>query len=199
MADETPPNIDDYPIEVMQSDGRYLCMVRRLLISASHADLNTAYQEVRTRRDNLVRDALATGIFRVTGGSYSEPAFAGDGDAIAKFAVRTSIVSLAAAVLLILAGLVASTASRKVADAFVSRLESYSIFNSWDDRTVAFQEWLFLVTAPRNEPTPAQQARIKESLRILVSRLRPYVEEVRPLLNGQREVTPGPSDPANKN
>jgi hypothetical protein len=199
MADETPPSTDDYPIEILESGGRYLCVVRPLLISASHEDLNTAYEEVRTRRDSLVKDARTAGLFRDSGRSHSEVEFAGTGNAIAAFAIRTSIVSVAAAVLLILAGVVASTASRKAANAFISRLESYSIFNNWDERNVAFQEWLFAAAAPRNEPTPAQQAKIKESVRILVSRLRPYVDEVRPLLNDPRETTPNPPDPSKKN
>lgn len=197
MADATPPNIDDYPIEIQESGGRYLCVVRPLLISASHEDLNAAYEEVRTRRDNLIKDAQLAGIFRDSGGGRHEMALAGTGNAIAAFAIRTSIVATAAAVLLILAGVIASTASRKVADAFVSRLETYSIFNhNWDDRNVAFQEWLFAAASPRNEPTPAQQAKIKESLKILVSRLRPYVDEIKPLLNSPRETT---ADPPSKN
>src|SRR5689334_5716238 len=143
MADETPPSIGDYPIEVSESGGRYLCVVRALLISASHEELNTAYEEVRTRRDNLVKHAQAAGIFRESGRSHADAVYAGSGNAIAVFAIRTSIVSVAAAVLLILAGVVASTASRKAANAFISRLENYSIFANWDDQTVAFQEFLF--------------------------------------------------------
>ena len=193
-------HLDGHPIEIAEVDGKYVCMVPSLWLTASHSDLTTAYNEIRSRRERLVEDAINAGVGdRLFSNTNGPVQFAAHNGALAQFAIRTSIVTVAAALLLILSGFVASAISRKAADALVTRLESYSPLNrDWNKEAVAIQEWLFEEAAPRNQPAPLQEARIRESLRILVARMRPYLAELAPLLQPEQSpATSGPS-PSNK-
>lgn len=184
-------NLDGHTIEVVEAGGKYVCMVPSLFLTASHSDLAKAYDEIRSKRDRLIQEAVDAG---VEDHLFSYPdrqlqAGAVSDRALSQFAIRTSIVTVAAALLLVLSGFVASTISRKAADVLVSRLKSYSLLNrDWNKEATAVQEWLFEEAAPRNQPTPLQEAKIRESLRILVTRLRPYLQELAPLT--QLEQTP---------
>jgi hypothetical protein len=187
-------NLDDHPIEIAEVNGRYVCIVPTLLLTASDNDLTVAYAEVRAKRQRLIEDARAAGVAdRLSSGAgRAESALSATRSAgLASFAIRTSIVTVAAALLLVLAGTIASMASRRAADAFASRLEAAAPFSrDWDKRAVAFQEWLFEAAASRNQPTPAQEAKIRESLRILVTRFRPYLAELAPLTDPRQALDP---------
>jgi hypothetical protein len=187
-------NLDGHTIEIVEADGKYVCMVPSLFLTASHSDLAKAYDEIRLKRNRLIQEAVEAGVGdRLF--SHADrplrPASASTG-VLAQFAIRTSIVTVAAALLVILSGFVASAISRKAADVLVSRLESYSPVNrDWNKEATAVQEWLFEEAAPRNQPTPLQEEKIRESLRILVSRIRPYLQELAPLTQLQpTPVTP---------
>jgi hypothetical protein len=188
-------NLDGHPIEVVEAGGKYVCMVPSLFLTASADDLTKAYEAIRAKRNCLIQEAVDAGVddrLFSYGDRSVQTASAGNG-ALAQFAIRTSIITLAAALLLILSGFVATAISRKAADVLVSRLESFSLLNrDWNKEATAVQEWLFEEAAPRNEPTPIQQAKIRESLRIVVARLRPYLQELAPLTQLQ---TP-PASPA---
>jgi hypothetical protein len=187
-------NLDGHPIEIVEVDGRYVCIVPTLLLTASDSDLTVAYADVRAKRQRLIEDAQAAGVaHRLSSGTGSAASAlsASRNAGLASFAIRTSIVTVAAALLVVLAGTIASLASRRAADAFASRLEAAAPFSrDWDKRAVAFQEWLYEAAAPRNQPTPAQEAKIRESLRTLVARFRPYIAELAPLTDTQRAQDP---------
>ena len=193
--------LDDHPIEIAEVGGRYVCIVPSLLLTASGDNLEAAYAEIRAKRNRLIEEALAAGVGDrlLARADPSRGAAAKSSATLASFAIRTSIITVAAAILLILAGVVASTASRKAADALVSRLESYSPLNrDWNKSAVAFQEWLFEEASPRNQPTALQEAKIRESLRILVTRVRPYLDELAPLVQPQPQPPTPDSGPPTK-
>jgi hypothetical protein len=193
-------DLSDFPVEVVRVGSRYACVILKLLLSASDDDLQAAYTAVCAKRDKLLNDAQAAGVLdrfhALAPDPLSQPSAKNNGS-LGSFSIRVSIVTLAAALLLVLAGAVVSTASRRVVDVFASRFEAMSPFSmDWDKRMNQVEDWLYQAASPHNQPTPEQEAKMRENLRTLVTRMRPYVDELAPLVERQRSVCEASCPPA---
>jgi hypothetical protein len=193
-------DLSHFTVEVVRVGSRYACIIPKLLLSASDDDLHAAYASVCAKRDKLLNDAQAAGVLDRFRAQAPDPLSGLSGKSngsLGAFSIRVSIVTLAAALLLVLVSLVVSITSRKVADVFASRFEAMSPFAmDWDRRMNQVEDWLYQAASPHNQPKPEQEAKMRENLRTLVTRVRPYVDELAPLLERQRSVCEASCPPA---
>jgi hypothetical protein len=116
-------DLSDFPVEVVRVGSRYACVIPKLLLSASDDDLQAAYTNVCAKRDKLLNDAQAAGVLdRFRGEAPDPPSRLSRKNigSLGSFSIRVSIVTLAAALLLVLGGAVVSLASRKIADVCIA-------------------------------------------------------------------------------
>lgn len=175
-------NYQNIPIEVIEVEGKYICVIPPLLLTATASDLESAYAAVRSKRERLLAEVAASGAAdRLYDAAQSLRVQRGDLN-LAAFSLRVFIIGCATALLIILAGVVASSAARKASDHFARSLETTLPFSrDWDKHADALEEWLLDQSAKHDVPPPAEEARIREGVRILVQRFKPYFDELRPL------------------
>lgn len=177
----------DIPVEVIEAGGKYICTIPPLLLTASATDLGSAYAAVREKRDRLMAEVAASGIADHLYDAARSPSVQRGDLNLAAFSLRVFIIGCSTALLIVIAGATASSVARKASGAFAQRLETTLPFSrGWDKHAEALEGWLLDQSAKRNLPPPAEEARIRESIRILVQRFKPYFDEVRPLFQDSK-------------
>lgn len=174
----------NYDVVVKEQNGQYMCRIKELNLIASGADLSSTFAEITKKRDAIIKDFENAGLpdelpapARTRDQQPSSRNLVGE---LKLFSLKMLIVMLAFSTLLAIAlGQVAYSATR-----LASKLEVS--LGEWKKPGKALERQLFLAAEPANEPSPEKQEKIIQSIRVLVKRVKPYVDEFRPLFSDQK-------------
>ncbi len=173
------PERQNYLAVLSGKDGAYRFHIRELGIIASGADVSAAHRELERKRQAVFDEFAAAGLTS----ELPPPRLATDeaaGIAAHKgFVIRTLIVTAAALVIVFAATL----GTRSVVTA---GLESLTFARGGIHLKLVEERMinaLHRIADPRNEFSKEKQEKVIESLRVIVKRYRPFLNEVRPLFS----------------
>lgn len=178
---QAQPERSTYMAVLSGGDGAYRFHIRELGIIASGADVAAAHRELEKKKQAVFDEFAAAGLT----GELPPPRLAADevaGIAAHKgFVIRTLIVTAAALVIVVAATL----STRSVVTA---GLESLTFARGGIHLKLVEERMinaLHRIADPRNEFSKEKQEKVIESLRVIVKRYRPFINEVRPLFSGE--------------
>lgn len=176
-----------YDVVLKEHNGQFVCRVKELNLVVSGDDLMSCVAETMKKRDAIIKDFQAAGLLHELPGparvNREQPSSRSLGGELKVFSLKMLIVMVTFLALLAIAlGQVVYSANR-----LASKLEVSA--GEWKKPGKALERQLFLAADPANEPSPEKQEKVIQSIRVLVKRVKPYVDELRPLYSDQK---PGP-------
>lgn len=175
---ETP----QYDAILRTRNGHYYLQIKELGLLVHGDDLASTYSELSRKRDALVKDFQDAGLLQELPIASSIGVSAGTGRSLGQevglFSLKMLMVAVTISVVVFVAVSQVAYTAYKVAD----KVE-VSIGELRKKPFKELERQLFMAADASNEPSPEKQEKVVQSLRVLVKRVKPYVDELRPLFS----------------
>lgn len=167
-------------------EGKYVFYIRELGIIASGPDVGTAFKNLEEKKQAVLDEFAASGL----SDELPEPEAASTGlSALSPykgFLIRTTIVTLCA--LVVVGGMTYGARTVITSGINAVKIKPGEIhMKLLEDKIIAT---INTAADPRNEYSAEKREKLIESLRILVERYKPFIDEIRPLISGNDEARP---------
>lgn len=171
-------------------EGAYVFHIRELGLMGSGPDIPAAYEALQKKQKAVFDEFAAAGLTDELPAPETEPTVKSTAAAYKGIAIKTAVVTLGA--LIVVAGLTMSARSVITAGVDAVKIKPGEIhLKLLEDKIIAT---LNTAADPRNEYSAEKREKLIQSLRTLVERYKPYVDEIRPLLSGDEAAnTPSPA------
>lgn len=168
--------IPDYEATLKTKKGKYYFYIRELHIPASGDTLDSAYKELMRKKDELIKELEETDSLDELPHPVSKASAKHGFDLknFGMFSLKTLIVGLVCGIILAFAGNKLNTVVSKIGSVNPGNILEQELYRAVD-----------------HEIDPVRQKKIIKSIRAIVKRLKPFVDEIRPLFsddkNGENE------------
>jgi len=171
MEPSTERKIPDYEVTLKTRKGKYYFYIRELQIPASGDTLDSAYKELMRKKDELIKELEETDSLDELPQPVSKPSAKQGFDLknLGMFSLKTLIVGLICGIILTFAGIELNTV--------VSKIGVMNPGNKLEEE---------LYRAVDHEISPERQEKIIKSIRVIVKRLKPFVDEIKPLFSDDK-------------
>lgn len=174
--------IPQYDTVVRTRNGQYYLQIKELGLLVHGEDLASTFAKLTNKRDALVKDFQDAGLLQelpiASASSVSNGSGRSIGQELGLFSLKMLMVAVTISVIVFVAVSQVAYTAEKVA----AKLET-SIGELRKKPFKEIERQLILAAEAENEPSPEKQEKILQSLRVLVKRVKPYVDELRPLFS----------------